>query len=120
MHDLPHARAALIVEDDYLIAIDIGRILCSQGYRRIQMVGSCREALAHIDAEHFNLVTVDVKLSDGPCDRLVRSLEERKVPFVIVTGYSPDAFPELTKAPWLVKPIDDDALSGILQHQHSA
>jgi ActR/RegA family two-component response regulator len=115
MSDLSHVNAALIVEDDFFIATDLERALLSHGCGRAEMVGSCSEALDLVETTAFDLVTVDVKLSDTDCDRLVEVLRNRSIPFIYVSGYLPASHPDLPEAPWLSKPADDaDLLSALL------
>jgi two-component SAPR family response regulator len=114
MPDLSHLNAVLIVEDDFYIAIDLKRVLLDQGCRRTEMVGKCSEALKLVETTEFDLVTVDVKLADTDCDRLVEVLRDRAIPFVYVSGYEQTGRPDLPKAPWLSKPIDDIKLGSAL------
>jgi hypothetical protein len=53
---------------------------------------------------------VDVKLADADCGRLVEVLRDRAIPFVYVSGYRAADHPDLPKAPWVSKPVDDAEL----------
>lgn len=114
MPNLSHVDAVLIVEDDFLIATDLERLLLGHGCGRAAMVGRCSEALKLLETTEFNLVAVDVKLADTDCDRLVEVLHNRTIPFIYVTGYEPAGHAYLPKAPWLSKPIDNTELVSAL------
>jgi CheY-like chemotaxis protein len=77
-------------------------------------VGRCSEALELVETTEFDLVTVDVKLADTDCDRLVEVLRDRAIPFVYVSGYGPAGHAYLPEAPWLSKPIVDAELVSAL------
>ena len=114
MPNLDHVNAVLIVEDDFFIATDLERALLGRGCKRTQMVGTCSKALELVGTAEFDLVTVDVKLADTDCGRLVEVLRDRAIPFVYVSGYEAAGRPDLPKAPWLSKPIDYAELGSAL------
>ena len=114
MSDLSHLKAVLIVEDDFFIAIDLERTLLGKGCERTEMVGTCRKALELVETTEFDLVTVDVKLADADCDKLVVVLRDRSIPFIYVSGYAPAGHAYLPEAPWLSKPINESELGAAL------
>lgn len=114
MSELSHIKAVLIVEDDYMIAIDLERALLGLGCGQAEMVSKCGEALKLVERTDFDLVTVDVKLADTDCDRLVGMLHDRAIPFVYVSGYEPNSHSYLPEAPWLSKPLDETELVSAL------
>lgn len=108
MGDLSHLNSVLIVEDDFLIGTDLELVLKHRGAAEPEVVGSCGLALERVASENFDLVTVDVRLSDGNCHGLVEELGNRGIPFVYVTGCEPAELPQ--PAPLVTKPFDDDEL----------
>lgn len=109
MGDLSHMNSVLIVEDDFLIAMDLEVTLGNLGCSGMEKFGSCAGALEHIANTTFDLVTVDVKLQDGDCHDLVKALEDGGIPFVYVSGVDRrDAPPHA--APWVTKPVAQDYL----------
>jgi DNA-binding response OmpR family regulator len=74
----------LIVEDDFLIAIDLETILAKAGAK---VSGPCRtvkDALAAIDG--VGAAVLDIRLGDQTVDPIARQLDERGVPFLFYTG----------------------------------
>jgi CheY-like chemotaxis protein len=115
MTDLPYLEAVLAVEDDFLIALDLQRALRDLGCKRVEITGSCSEALDLAGTGAFDLVVVDVKLSDADCSELVKVLRNRSIPFVYVSGYQQSDYPDLPSAPWLTKPLNEPELAAAIR-----
>lgn len=101
----------LIVEDEPLIAFGIEQDLEDAGFVIVGVSETIDEALAAIDAQEFDAVSLDGNLfgkSAGPiADRLV----ERNIPYVVVTGYSSGQVgPWINNAPRINKPYDTTEL----------
>lgn len=100
--------SVLIVEDDYYLASDEKAALESAG---AQVIGPCRdanEAAGFAASKRVDCAVVDVNLGEGPSFAFARTLQQRGVPFVFVTGYDQAVIPpELAPAPRLEKPIRD-------------
>lgn len=99
-------RAALIVEDQYLITLEIEQALRGLGYSEINAVATLKDALKAVNNKKPNIVTVDLQLIDGDAGPLVGTLEALEIPFIYLTGYDRPKNPTLT-VPWLEKPIDE-------------
>lgn len=98
----------LVVEDDFYLASDAKAALERAGARVIGPCGDADEAAGLAVAERIDCAVVDVNLGDGPNFGLARSLQQRSVPFVFVTGYDQALIPpELEPAQRLEKPIRD-------------
>ncbi|HEY0326678.1 MAG TPA: hypothetical protein VGC46_11995 [Allosphingosinicella sp.] len=98
----------LVVEDDFYLASDAKAALECAGAR---VIGPCRDDAAAAGlavAERIDCAVIDVNLGDGPNFGLARSLQQRGVKLVFVTGYDRALIPpELEPAPRLEKPIRD-------------
>lgn len=115
MSQLSHLKSVLVAEDDFLIATDIEQVLSAYGCSEVELVSTCEDALARVAGGSYDLVTVDLALGDGSCDRLVALLVERKIPFIYITGFSCHEHPNLPPAPWLSKPMaEDDILEAVM------
>jgi len=78
----------LIAEDEPLIAIDLDDTFGSAGAR---VVNATTMAAALLIAEDADLAAaiVDYRLADGDSIELCACLRDRKIPFMLYTGYPP-------------------------------
>jgi CheY-like chemotaxis protein len=108
-------RRCLVLDDEFLIALDIQQTLESVGAAHVACVATVPEALALLCAgPDFDIAVLDVKLS-GPGRTslgVAALLAEKGTPFVFLTGMRVDdvharQFPH---APVIEKPYDTAAL----------
>jgi len=98
--------SVLIVDDEVII----GMMLCSEivraGGTSIGPVTSVADALIEIESRAIDAVILDAKLVDGSGADLAVYLDERRIPYVVVSGYDSANLPKgLRKAPFIAKPI---------------
>ncbi len=107
-------KRCLVVDDEFLIALDIQQILELAGATTVVCAGSADEALAAIDGSAFDLAILDVKLSGAmPTSvSVAAALIERGTPFVFLTGMRGDDphFRRFPAAPVVEKPYEATAL----------
>jgi DNA-binding response OmpR family regulator len=94
----------LLVEDEPFIQMDIQRGLEEAG-ARVCAAQTVREALALLDIEPITASILDFKLGGGTADDLCHQLTERKIPFVIYSGYT-NVEGECSKWDIVQKPAD--------------
>jgi CheY-like chemotaxis protein len=99
---------AIVVEDQPLIALDIANTLEQAGVRNVETITTVAEALARFDRGDIGLVTMDLILADGAALPMAKTLSERGVPFVYVSGW--DMTSDLPPAPWVGKPASAELL----------
>ena len=112
--DLFSRKLVLLVEDHPLIAYDVEREFRKAGARVI--------AAAHLDAalpmaEHPDLsgAVIDLRLGAESATPICRRLAERKIPFVVHTGYAADAVQRHWPAvPIIQKPARPEEIVGRL------
>lgn len=78
----------LVAEDERVISRLIKQVLTAAGHD-VTGVQSCREAIALLEDERFDLVLLDLNLSDGDGFRVVEALQARsdvKPPVLLMTG----------------------------------
>jgi len=78
----------LLAEDESVIARLIARVLDGSG-DAIDRVVSCHEAIERLHANRFDLVMLDVHLSDGDAFAVVDAIDaapERRPPVLLITG----------------------------------
>jgi DNA-binding response OmpR family regulator len=80
-------QTILLVEDEPFILMDVQHALEELGGRVIP-AQTVREALILLDAEPITASVLDYKLKGGTADDLCHRLVERKIPFVVYTGYA--------------------------------
>lgn len=103
----------LIVEDAFLIALDLSDLLTDSGCQVVGPAASVKEALQQIDGIPLDGAVLDVNLNGERSFPLAELLASRGIPFLFVTGYdSPTIFPdEFRQAPRLSKPVDPNELT---------
>jgi ActR/RegA family two-component response regulator len=110
-------RRLLIVEDDYMIAIDLARELEERGAEIAGLAGSVEDAQTVIDAEGDRIdgAVLDVNLGAERVYPVADALTARGVPFVFATGYDPWVIPEPYRTiPLCEKPIRASVLARLL------
>ena len=113
-------RHCLVLDDEFLIALDIQQMLERAGAAYVACVAGATDALDLLRADSkFDLAVLDVKLS-GPNPNslgVAALLTELRTPFVFLTGMRVDdvharKFPH---APVIEKPYDATALLGAVR-----
>ena len=109
------ANTCLIVEDQALIALALQVYLEEMGLDAREPLSSAAEALEWLATNTPAIAILDYALKDGPCITLIRTLEERGIPFVIYSGHKRSiAPPGLQHVPWINKPCDREVLFAAL------
>ena len=113
-----NGRTALVVEEEFLIALDIQRMLETLGVSETLFASSAAEAeklRAHWP--EIGIAVVEIRSRDAASLQLVDQLRQASVPTVLTTsdvtvGHGPVAFPELIVLP---KPIPEDAMTSAVR-----
>lgn len=118
-----NGRTALVVEEEFLIALDIQRMLETNGVGRILFARTTAEA-EQLQASwpELGLAIVEVRGHGTAAHALVDSLRRAEIPLVLTTadvtlGTSSRAFPDLTILP---KPIPEDVLASAIEQALAA
>jgi CheY-like chemotaxis protein len=109
---MPARLRILIVEDEWLIASTEQAMLQELGFDAAGPVSSVAKALEMVACQAFDAVLLDVNLAGNEKSfPVARTLLERGIPFLFVTGYVDRDFPaEFKAAPRIGKPIRSAAL----------
>jgi CheY-like chemotaxis protein len=113
-------RRLLVVEDDYLIAIELAGALEDYGARIVGMAGSVKDARALIETEGDQLdgAVLDVNLDGDRVYPIADALLALGIPFVFATGYDLWVIPAVyAGVPRCEKPIRVSLLSRLLAEQ---
>lgn len=112
-------KTVLIVEDEFLIAIDLKLLLERRGWSVLGPATTVKEALGLLNDELPAVAILDVTLKDGAVTLVAEALRARSVPFVVASAYSR---PELiggdilAGAPNVGKPTEERRLISVLEH----
>ncbi|MCZ6836962.1 MAG: response regulator [Planctomycetota bacterium] len=109
----------LLVEDNFLVAHDIHKLLVEFGHEVAGPVASVREGVELARDESIQAAILDINLVDGDCAPIADQLRSRHCPFIFITGFgSPSfAFEDLNDIFRLKKPIKhDDLQDAICEH----
>jgi two-component SAPR family response regulator len=102
----------LLVEDEFLIALDLQILLYRLGCDVLGPVGSVAEALVLLRHDRPDAALLDINLRDGLVTPVIERLNGMAVPFVLVTGRDTSNLkdPHLVATPALSKPVEEPAL----------
>ena len=109
----------LIVEDEYLLAMELHSSLESAGATVVGPVSSVDDALSVLEqANELDAAVLDVNLRGQQVFAVADALHDRGVPFIFTTGYGRSAFPErYAQVPRCEKPFETEALAHALQER---
>lgn len=109
MPDSPlRGRRILVVEDEYMLAMDLERELQDAGAQVLGPVPSVAAALQLVEStEALDGALLDVNLGGEEIYPVAEELLARGVPVVLTTGYDHRAIPErFADVPRCEKPVD--------------
>ena len=109
------AHPILVVEDEFLIALDIVAALEDAGIAVAGPASTVSDALAAIEREPLRGALLDAHLAGESAGRIADALAARGLPFAFVSGYGPESLPPAYRnAPLVRKPFTDrDLLAAI-------
>lgn len=110
-------KSVLIVEDEYLLALDLKRMLEECGWKIRGPVANTREAFRLLREVTPSVALLDVNLGGEYVTPVAEYLSERGVPFALVTANGDVArigSPILTEAPVVSKPATRDHVLAVL------
>ncbi len=106
----PRARV-LVVEDKFLVAIQLEDDLKAAGYAVVGPFTDLESAMQASRKEEFDVAILDANLNGTMSFPPADELNERKIPFVLLTGYGATSLPERFRSGRrLTKPCDVDTL----------
>jgi len=106
----------LLLEDEFLIALDAEQILKELGVQQVETVATLSEAEERAREGRFDLALLDVNINGEMSFGLAESLRKRGVPVVFATGYElkDRAIPDLDIAHCVSKPYTSERLRQVL------
>ena len=105
------AHRILVVEDEFIIAIEIARVLGEAGFAIIGPAGTREAALRLADEAEIDAALLDASLHGESVEDVAAALDRRGIPFLWVTGHGPESLPT-ARAPTVVlgKPFTAEEL----------
>jgi len=95
----------LVVEDEFLVAMDLGKMIQTLGGEVLGPVGTVSAATELLAKQEVHGAVLDVALGRENSVSLAQRLLARGVPILLTTGYSGQMLPEtLAHVPRLPKP----------------
>jgi CheY-like chemotaxis protein len=114
------AKRILVVEDEFLIALDIAGALEQGGHTVIGPLASIGDALQALEREKLDAALLDANLGGEPVGRLADALHQRGVPFAFVSGYGREQLPPAHRgAPLVRKPFTGADLLAVVARLHT-
>lgn len=112
----------LLVEDQFIIAMDAETILLGCGVRSVDTVASVEDAMRVLKATTPDICVLDVNLGASTSLAVAEQLAERKIPFVFATGYADSTMIPKTLAhvPTVRKPYDAEQLTAAMMKSLAA
>ncbi len=106
MNDHAAMTRVLVVEDEFVIALDLSQQLEDAGFEICGLASNTPKALSLIDSDPPDVALLDVNLGAGQTSYdIARMLMQQEIPFAFLSGYSIDQLlPEFEEVPILAKP----------------
>jgi DNA-binding NtrC family response regulator len=85
----PAARKVLVVDDEAVVVHSIRKILARKGFA-VEEAFTCQEALAQVFTRDYDLILLDMRMSDGNGMDVLQRIKSKRpeLHVVIVTGYA--------------------------------
>lgn len=80
-------RSVLLIEDEFLIAIDAETMLRELGAAAVEIVSNFEAALEHAENGSYDLVVLDLNLNGTLSFPIAEAFERRNIPVVFASGY---------------------------------
>ncbi|GGE97808.1 response regulator [Sphingomonas prati] len=112
-------RRILVVEDDFILGLDLATMLEQAGAKVVGPVMTVQEALDALDPLP-DIGTLDVQLGDETSFPVADALAQRGIPFVFATGAATMIPAEHQSGPLCQKPVSNSAVMKALSEALAA
>ncbi len=82
-----HDLSVLLVEDEFMVALDAEQMLKDLGATKVEVVSTFERAEQAAREGMFNLVVLDVNLNGRMSLPLAEAIKQRGIPVILATGY---------------------------------
>ncbi len=105
----------LIVEDNFLILIDLEDMVQSAGFKFVDRAADLSQAMLLVETTKYRFAFLDLNLGGDTCLPVIEALRERNTPFAITTAYSVYDLPKLLEGALIVsKPFSGETIKKVL------
>ena len=112
-------RRILVVEDEFLIAMEVEDVLRGLDAEVVGPFGRLAPALGAVQREALDGAVLDVRIGGETIEPVAAVLVSRGVPVLLTTGYEGDQLPpDLRHLPRLRKPFDERDLREMLEQAY--
>lgn len=110
------ARRVLVVEDEFLIALEVEEALTRAGYEVVGPAATAHQAERLAQQEALDAAVLDIDLQGETVFAVADLLVGRGIPFVILSGYGAEDLPERFRGrPSIGKPCPAEVLAPMLE-----
>ena len=110
------ARRVLVVEDEYIVALEAEDLLAELGYVVVAAAPTLNDALLAAQAKKFDCAILDVNLGGELSYPIAEMLTERGVPFIFATAYPTYTIDHgYRHVPKVQKPFDGRSLGAAIE-----
>jgi two-component SAPR family response regulator len=105
----------LVAEDEPLVAVGVVNQLTEAGATVVGPCSTTGRAIAALGENDIDVAIIDFVLSDDNTEGLQAALEDKGVPFVVVTGYPRVLVRRDQRQPVLSKPVSAETLASTVR-----
>lgn len=112
----PHVRAVLVLEDNFIIAMDAEEILRSLGIADVTIATNADQAMEILTRQALDFAILDVSLDEHTSFDVADVMLTRGMPFGFTSGYGDaELFPRhLRHIPRIDKPFNEKSLGQLI------
>lgn len=109
------ARRILIVEDEFLLAMDLEYLLTGMGHKVVEVASRVAEGMEFARRAEIDFAILDVNVAGIQSFPIADILRQRGIPFVFATGYGSAGLVDgYQKEPTLQKPYQPQQLERLI------
>lgn len=115
--DVPARMRVLLLEDNFIIALDLAALVRDAGAEPVGPVATVADALSAAAAGGIDAAILDINLGEENAYAVAEHLQRQAIPFAFATGYSVTDMlpPACAGAPVLAKPYSAREVRALLE-----
>jgi two-component SAPR family response regulator len=105
----------LVAEDEPLVAVGVVNQLTEAGATVVGPCSTSGRAIAALSENDIDVAIIDFVLADDNTEGLQAALEDKRIPYIVVTGYPRVLVRRDRHQPVLSKPVSREALTSTVR-----